>query len=179
LLARTVPRLARVFPAMFFVYVLAGEVPIDQVQRNVLRRGDALHPLYRRIVQIHVTEEARHVCFAHKYLASHLGALSRWQRLQLQLVAPFVVAQTARLMLRPPLSFMRSQGIPNHATRALYASTSYRTYVSNAVRPLYETCRDLGLAPAATAHLWRLQGVLTAQSGRSALPSPNKPLLTK
>ena len=57
-------RLGRVFPKLFVVHVLAGEVPIDQTQRALLRKGAALHPLVRRIVRIHVTEEARHVCFA-------------------------------------------------------------------------------------------------------------------
>ena len=179
LLSRTVPRLGRVFPEMFFVYVLAGEVPIDQTQRALLKRGDALHPLLRRIIQIHVTEEARHVCFAHKYLASHVGELSRPQRAQLQVVAPFVVANTARLMLRPPLSFTRDQGIPDHVMREVYAGDAYRKYLSDAVRPLYETFRALGLAPAATAPLWRVQGILAPQTGRSALPSAGKPLLTK
>jgi hypothetical protein len=46
------------------------------------------------------------------------------------------------------------------------------------VRPLYETLRELGLAPRLTAPLWRVQGILTAQTRPSALPSANTPLLT-
>jgi hypothetical protein len=178
-LSETVPRLGRVFPALFFVYVLAGEVPIDQTQRALLRRGDRLHPLLRRIVQIHVTEEARHVCFAHKYLASHVAGLSWFQRLQIQHFAPFVVSQTARLMLRPPRAFTRQLGIPDRVMREVYASASYLQYMRNAVQPLYETLSELGLTPAFTAHLWRWVGIRSAQTGRSALPSGRTPLLMK
>jgi hypothetical protein len=63
-LAGRVPRLATVFPELFFVFVLGGEDPIDHVQRRALRRDQPVHPLLRRIMQIHVTEEARHLCFA-------------------------------------------------------------------------------------------------------------------
>jgi len=178
LLARTVPRLGRVFPELFFMYVLAGEVPIDQTQRAVLRKGDAIHPLVRRIVQIHVTEEARHVCFAHKYLASHVAELAAPRRWQLQIMAPFVAGETARLMLTPPLSFTQKLGIPDRAMREIYKSEGYRAYFADAVRPLYETFKELGLAPAATSPLWRMQGVTAAQTSRSALPSAQKPLLS-
>src|SRR5579859_3772657 len=60
-----VARYARTFPELFFVFVLAGEDPIDYVQRQMLRKQRAeIHPLLRRIMQIHVTEEARHMSFA-------------------------------------------------------------------------------------------------------------------
>ena len=66
--ARFVAAQGRLFPPLFFVFVLGGEDPIDHVQRTTLRSGRELHPLLRRIMQIHVTEEARHICFARYYL---------------------------------------------------------------------------------------------------------------
>ena len=60
-----VVKYARKFPELFFVFVLAGEDPIDYVQRQSLRKNrEDTHPLFRRIMQIHVTEEARHMSFA-------------------------------------------------------------------------------------------------------------------
>ena len=60
-----VVKYARKFPELFFVFVLAGEDPIDFVQRETLRKNRVdIHPLLRRIMQIHVTEEARHKSFA-------------------------------------------------------------------------------------------------------------------
>src|SRR5678816_4149809 len=67
--ARQVIRFARTFPELFFVFVLGGEDPIDHVQRSLLRSGRPVHPLLKRIMQIHVTEEARHLCFARHYLS--------------------------------------------------------------------------------------------------------------
>jgi hypothetical protein len=173
------PRQARAFPELFFLYVLAGEVPIDQTQRALLRRGDALHPLQRRIMQIHVTEEARHVCFAHKYLATHLPRLSRLRRLHLQLMAPIVTSQTARLMLRPPLSYTRQLGIPDSVMREVWRSAAYREFFANAVRPLCETHRELGLLTARNAPLYALLGLDAAQFSQKALPSTTTSLVTK
>src|SRR5262249_11523383 len=54
--ANQVIRFGRTFPELFFVFVLGGEDPIDHVQRMALRSDRPLHPLLRRIMQIHVTE---------------------------------------------------------------------------------------------------------------------------
>lgn len=56
----TITRLA---PAAFFMAVLAGEEPVDYVQKRYLR-SETIHPLVERIMRIHVVEEARHVSYA-------------------------------------------------------------------------------------------------------------------
>lgn len=43
--------------------VLAGEEPVDYVQKRHLR-SETIHPLVERIMRIHVVEEARHVSYA-------------------------------------------------------------------------------------------------------------------
>ena len=68
-------------PFGFFTGVLAGEEPIDHVQKAVLRAGDDMHPLLQRIMQIHVAEEARHIGFAHQYLEHNAPRLSRHRAL--------------------------------------------------------------------------------------------------
>jgi len=57
LMSRFVVPLSRRFPALFFLFVVAGEDPVDHVQRRQLRAG-VPHPLLARIMRIHV-EEAR------------------------------------------------------------------------------------------------------------------------
>ena len=83
--ANMVVRMARNFPELFFVFVLAGEDPIDHAQRQTLHRNRAdIHPLLRRIMQIHVTEEARHLSFARTICAGtsrcsgQRGGRNRW-----------------------------------------------------------------------------------------------------
>jgi hypothetical protein len=90
---------ARLFPELFFVFVLGGEDPIDQVQRQVLASERTVHPLLRRIMQIHVTEEARHVAFARSFLTTHVPALSPTRKQALAVLAPVILAIMARLML--------------------------------------------------------------------------------
>src|SRR5262245_28549002 len=80
-LANCVVGLARWFPELFFLCVLGGEIFIDHDNRELLRSDAATqHPLVRRIVQIHVIEEARHVCFANAYLREHLPRAPAWKR---------------------------------------------------------------------------------------------------
>src|SRR5262245_45911005 len=82
--SRQVIRFGRTFPELFFLFVLAGEDPIDHVQRTMLASGRPVHPLLRRVMQIHVTEEARHLCFARHYLREHVPRLGRLRHFVLQ-----------------------------------------------------------------------------------------------
>lgn len=82
-----VMRLARHWPTAFFVMVLAGEDPIDHVQRQQLT-GENSHPLAERIMRIHVTDEARHLSFARHYLKHSVPRLGRISRHLLAIVTP-------------------------------------------------------------------------------------------
>ena len=44
-------------PSTFFFGVLAGEVPIDYLKRNVLREARSLHPIPENVVAIHVPKK--------------------------------------------------------------------------------------------------------------------------
>ena len=44
---------------------LAGEEPIDHIQKDFLRTRATLHPTMSAVMQLHVAEEARHISFAH------------------------------------------------------------------------------------------------------------------
>ena len=89
--ARTIPSLARRFPELFFVFVLGGEEPIDQMQRRALRERQWRHPLAQRISQIHVIEEARHMSFARAYLVRHAPRLGWFGRNLLALRSPLIL----------------------------------------------------------------------------------------
>jgi len=74
--------LARLFPTLFFLFVLGGEDPVDHLQRRVLSDADTrLHPLVERIMRIHTTEEARHLSFARHYLQRTVPDLGFFRRL--------------------------------------------------------------------------------------------------
>src|SRR6059036_1731052 len=111
--ARRVIATARVFPDLFFFFVLGGEDPIDHVQRTALRSGRDIHPLLRRIMQIHVTEEARHLCFARHYLKRNVPRLDPVRRLALSVLTPVILAIMAQRMMQPSGQIIRQYGIPD------------------------------------------------------------------
>ena len=143
---RQVVRLARTFPELFFVFVLGGEDPIDHVQREMLRSGRPIHPLLRRIMQIHVTEEARHLCFARHYLRERVPRLGPVRRGLLALRAPMILAVMASLMMRPSREIIRAYGIPaDVVTEAYTRNPRHRAETIEAVRKVRDLCQELGI----------------------------------
>lgn len=157
--SRFVVRLARRFPELFFFFVLGGEEPIDFVQRQLLRDADQVHPLLRRIMQIHVTEEARHVCFAREYLRLHVPQLSRYRRILLSLRVPSLVAEMARLMMQPSRDLRLRYGIPRQVFREAYRDAEQqRARLAASVGKIRELCNELGLIHRSSLWLWQRAG---------------------
>jgi len=160
LLSHQVVRLGRRFPELFFVFVLGGEDPIDHVQRTLLRSERAMHPLLRRIVQIHVTEEARHLCFARQYLREHAPHLGTVRRFILSRRAPFILAIMAQLMMRPSAQIVRTYGIPRVVIREAYTRNPvHRARTLEALRKVRVLCAEIGAITPQSTLLWRLLGI--------------------
>jgi hypothetical protein len=157
--SRVVVGLARRFPELFFLFVLGGEDPIDHVQREHLRTGEFSHPLLRRISQLHVTEEARHLSFARAYLRHHVPKLSAWKRTLLRVRTPLLLGQMARLMMQPTDAMIRRYAIPRAVLREAYASPPARERRIAALRKPRELCVELGIAKAPFDRLWRRMGI--------------------
>ncbi len=158
--ARRVIGMARRFPALFFVFVLGGEDPIDHVQRTALRSGRDLHPLLERIMRIHVTEEARHLSFARQYLRTNVPKLSRRQRRRIAIQAPFILATMASVMMRPPRSIVRTYGIPKDVlTEAYGPGTPSRDEVRASLRKVRTLLTELGLVTPMSKRMWKAFGI--------------------
>jgi hypothetical protein len=154
--ARRVARLGRTFPSLFFLFVLGGEEPIDHAQRQVLRDGRATHPLLARIMRIHVTEEARHICFAREYLRHHVPRLPARQRAALAIQAPLLLAQLTRQMMHPSAHVVRTYGIPPEVVAAAYTrSAAHRAFVAESLADVRGLCIELGLVTRWTRPIWR------------------------
>jgi hypothetical protein len=159
------PLFAKWAPFGFFYGVLAGEEPIDHVQKAVLRAGDDMHPLLRRIMQIHVAEEARHIGFAHTYLEHRAPRLGRVDRIVLSLVVPLVMRWLCDQILRPGRKARRDMGIPRSVVREIW----WRDEESKKfLRDLFADVRMLaertGMLNPASRFLWRAMGI----DGRSS-----------
>ncbi len=161
--SRRVPSIARSFPELFFLFVLGGESPIDYVQREELRKRDALHPLLRRVMQIHVTEEARHLCFAKNYLLENVPKLGRIRRFQLRFRTPIIFAAMAKQMLEPPKALIREYGIPSSVVREAYTENPvHRQRTLDGLASVRKLCFQLGLVQP---RWWRMLGILPEGEG--------------
>jgi hypothetical protein len=158
--ARRVIGMARRFPALFFVFVLGGEDPIDHVQRTALRSGRDLHPLLERIMRIHVTEEARHLSFARQYLRTTVPALGRVQRTWIAIQSPIVLAVMAQVMMRPPRALVRAYNIPKAVLAEAYGpGSAAREETRVSLRKVRNLLSDLGLIPPISKRLWHALGI--------------------
>ena len=161
---RRVPALGRLFPELFFGLVLAGELFIDRDNRRALRRRD-LHPLFRRVIQIHVTEEARHLCFAREFLQHRLPELGPLRRKVIAWVLPYSLSDSAKKMLMPPRHVVQTFGIPKSAMREAFGpGSAYREDIRQAVEPVVALMQQHAMLGPAETNLWRRRGLLAAVS---------------
>ena len=158
--ARGVVKLGRRFPALFFLFVLGGEDPIDYVQRQELRSEREIHPLLERIMRIHVTEEARHLSFARHYLKRNVPHLSWFRRRMLGLRVPFILGSMAGMMLRPSKSMIRQYGIPKAVIKEAFDDNpEARQFVRDSIRKVRNLCVELGIVTPASKLLWKAFGI--------------------
>lgn len=154
--SRRVVRMARVFPELFFIFVLGGEDPIDHMQRELLRNKDVeIHPLLERIMRIHVTEEARHLSFARHWLKRSVPGLDPVRRMILSIGAPMILGEMGGLMMRPSKDLARTYGIPKATLREAYDDNpEWRASAATAMRKVRVLCRELGLINPVSKRLW-------------------------
>ena len=159
------PLAAKLVPFAFFYGVLAGEEPIDHVQKSILRAGDDMHPLLQRIMQIHVAEEARHIGFAHQYLVHKAPRLSRRERAVLSIVVPVVMKWLCNEILVPSAKARRDMGIPRSVVDDLYwdgeDSQKFLRDLFGDVRMLAD---ETGMMNPVSRRVWRALGI----DGRSS-----------
>ena len=157
--SRQVVRFARTFPELFFLFVLGGEDPIDHVQREHLRTNQWSHPLLRKISQVHITEEARHLSFARAYLRQHVPRLGALKRLALRVRTPLLFGQMAKLMMEPPAAMVRRYEVPRAVLREAYGGAAARSQRAAALRKPRALCVELGIATPPFDRLWKRMGI--------------------
>jgi len=147
------------FPAFFFAIILAGEEPIDHVQKGIMRSG-GVHPLLDRIMAIHIAEEARHIGFAHAWLKQHVQNLGPVSKFLIALLTPVAMRIGADAIIKPSPIDAKRMGIPRSVVRQTWGRGStwakfYRDLFAD-VRMLFD---ELGLRGRSTRWVWRLLGV--------------------
>jgi hypothetical protein len=157
---RFVVSLGRRFPELFFFFVLGGEEPIDYAQKQTLRSDRELHPLTERIMKIHITEEARHVCFARQYLHRNVPELSWPKRQALSYAVPVILGEMASMMLEPGPGMIRRFRIPPEVIREAYTDNrDHKQRVRASLASVARLCSELDLLDEGNAWFWKSRGL--------------------
>lgn len=150
------PVFGRLLPEIFFTGILAGEEPIDHLQKAILRSGDQGHPVMARIMQIHVAEEARHISFAHEFIAHHTPRLPRWRRALLAFIYPLVMRILCDVIAIPSREFRKRYGIPRKVMKEIFwDSPDGRQQLRDLMADVRFLADETGLRNSRTRWIWR------------------------
>ncbi|MGI5130972.1 AurF N-oxygenase family protein [Pseudonocardia sp. CA-107938] len=152
--------LAAVVPQLFFIGVLAGEEPIDHHQKNVVRDGEDMPPVLRRIMEIHIAEEARHISFAHQFLREHVREQSAFGKLVTSIAYPLIMRMLCGAIVTPPPVMAKKFGIPAHVMKeAFFASPRSQEILADYFGDVRMLAEELGLRNPISNVLWKLCGI--------------------
>mgnify|MGYP005997241711 FL=1 len=155
-----VPLFATLLPELFFVGVLAGEEPIDHIQKSVLRSGEDIHPIMQSVMAIHVAEEARHISFAHQLLRRRVPKMSKAGRFLLSLAFPITMRILCDVIVIPPKKFWTKFDIPKQVKKDLFWGTPESQH---ALQDYFGDVRmlatDTGMMNRAARLMWKLCGI--------------------
>ncbi|WP_460696428.1 AurF N-oxygenase family protein [Nocardia thraciensis] len=147
---------AAMFPNLFFMAVLAGEEPIDHIQKQILRSGEEVHPIMRGVMAIHVAEEARHISFAHEFLKLHVPEKNAGSRFVLSLAMPIVMWILGRSIATPPRSFFREFDIPESVRKELfYGSKEAKQTFADYYVDVRALAKEIGMMNPVSKALWK------------------------
>lgn len=152
---------ARLFPELFFVAILAGEEPIDYTQKSMLRGGADAHPLLARVVQIHIAEEARHISYAHLFLqkraAEGLNVAKRWA---LSLLFPVIMRGMAQAILVPVPELFARFDIPDEVRKDLWwDSPAQQQALADCFGDVRALADEIGLVNPVSRRIWKQLGI--------------------
>jgi hypothetical protein len=180
-LSPVVPFYAGPLPNAFFFGVLAGEVPFDHLQTNLLREPEprSVHPIMENLIAIHVAEEARHISFAHEYLHKRVPQMPPRNRFWLSLFVPVVMRMLGQAMVVPPRRFFRQFDIPRSVRKELLSGApDSRQPLRDMFGDIRMLCHDLGLMNPLALLMWRICKIngqpsrYRSEPQRAHLPSP-------
>ena len=170
--APILPLAAKIVPFGFYWGVLAGEEPIDHVQKSILRAGDDMHPLLQRIMQIHVAEEARHIGFAHQYLEHRAARLGKAEAFFLSLAVPVIMKWLCNEILVPSKRARRDMGIPDEVMKEVYwDSEESQKFLRDLFGDVRMLAENTGMMNPVSRRIWRALGIAGRPSRFRSEPS--------
>ena len=138
--------------ASVFIGILAAEELMDYFNRSAMTNPD-VHPTVRRISQIHVIEEARHISYAHNYLAALLE-LPAHQRLRIMVGAPLITGVIVSQIISPEV--YSTLGLSEDAHKQALESPHRRQLLQNAGAKFMRFLEEIGVVNAYTRPAWSI-----------------------
>ena len=145
-------------PVEGFADILIAEEILDMIQREAMV-DQTIQPLVRAVSQLHVTEEARHVKFAHEELARRVGRMNRVQLMRARTIVAISAAVVAGALVRP--SCYAAVGLNMREAQDAVRNSRYRRETLTwAASKLTTFFNDIGLIHGPTRHIWARAGLL-------------------
>ncbi|MFJ4872123.1 diiron oxygenase [Streptomyces sp. NPDC088757] len=154
--SRFLPLAGSLIPESFFTGVLAGEEPIDHLQKAILRGGEDIHPLMRRLMQIHVAEEARHISFAHEFLRVKVPGYGKFRRGALSVAFPVIMRVLGDVIVVPDRKTAEKIGVPHWVIKDIFwKSPDGEKMLRDLFSDVRMLAEDIGLMNRASRKVWR------------------------
>ena len=137
---------------------LVGEEVFDALQRQILDDPD-LQPIVRRLMRIHVTEEARHIQFARDGIRKVVPAMPWYRKMLLAnihgLGGPFY-----RMLFTLPVYYYRAGLDGRQLQQVARANPHFQQKCRESFVPLASFFEEVGLMGRFSRRMWRRGGFL-------------------
>lgn len=144
--------------SVLWVAALVGEEIFDALQRQIIDDPE-LQPIVRRVMRIHVTEEARHIQFARDGARRAVPEMRPLNRYLLATVhgagGPFY-----RFLFTNPATYRRAGLDGREARRQARANPQFREAQRLGFAPLAAFLEEVGLMSRLGRRMWRRSGFL-------------------
>ncbi|MFJ4341684.1 diiron oxygenase [Streptomyces sp. NPDC088915] len=172
--SRFLPLAGSLIPESFFTGVLAGEEPIDHLQKAILRGGEDIHPLMRRLMQIHVAEEARHISFAHEFLRVKVPGYGKFRRGALSVAFPVIMRVLGDVIVVPDRKTAEKIGVPHWVIKDIFwKSPDGEKMLRDLFSDVRMLAEDIGLMNRASRKVWRALRIDGRPSRFRGEPAPH------
>jgi hypothetical protein len=146
--------LGHVLPAhLGYIGVLVAEGVLDAFQREIMA-DRTVHPIARRICQIHVTEEARHLAYAEEELRRRFDRLPRALRRAAGVFGAQLAAQIERAIVRPEVYETLWPGRGRELAAMLHRSPDGPRVFQKAATRAMRVLEKMGVVDGWNRRLW-------------------------
>ncbi|MFT3901425.1 MAG: diiron oxygenase [Gordonia sp. (in: high G+C Gram-positive bacteria)] len=142
-----------------WVVTLVGEELFDALQRE-MRTDPQLQPLVARLMQIHVTEESRHIGFARDGIMRRKPVRGRFETLVAANLHGLGGPAFKRLFTNPQMYKRAGIANPRQAAKIARRNPNFHEVTVKSFEPLSAFLRQAGLMGPVGEYLWRKAGFL-------------------